>query len=80
MYQITLFSFKRKRGIMSTFTVVIKTDNQAYEDGNLDGNFYAEIVCNLKSVILGVEKKNQKGIIRDSNGNKVGKFYYESGE
>ena len=75
MYQITLFSFKRKRGIMSTFTVVIKTDNQAYED-----NFWDEIVLNLKSVILEMEKENLKGIIRDSNGNRVGKFYYESGE
>ncbi len=60
---------------MSTFTVVIKTDNQAYED-----NFWDEIVLNLKSVILEMEKENLKGIIRDSNGNRVGKFYYESGE
>ena len=60
---------------MSVFTVVIKTDNVAYED-----HFYAEIVRNLKSVILEIEKENLKCIIRDSNGNRVGKFYYESGE
>ena len=60
---------------MSIFTVVIKTDNVAYED-----HFYDEIIANLKSVILEMEKENLKGIIRDSNGNRVGKFYYESGE
>ena len=74
---------------MSTFTVIIKTDNKAYED-----HFYDEIIANLKSVIQQVDTQEQRGIIRDSNGNrveqrgiirdsngnKVGKFYYESGE
>lgn len=75
---------------MSTFTVVIKTDNVAYEGGD----FYDEIIANLKSVIQQVDTQEQRGIIRDSNGNRVeqrgiirdsngnrvGKFYYESGE
>ena len=61
---------------MGTFTVVIKTDNVAYEDGN----FYDEIIANLKTVSNQLNVHLQKGFIRDSNGNRVGKFYYESGE
>lgn len=60
---------------MSTFTVIIKTDNLAYED-----HFYDEIIANLKTVIQQVDTQEQRGIIRDSNGNRVGKFFYESGE
>lgn len=61
---------------MSTFTVVIKTDNSAYEGSH----FYDEIILNLMSVIQQVYRQEQKGIIRDSNGNTVGKFFCESGE
>jgi predicted RNase H-like HicB family nuclease len=61
---------------MSTFTVVIKTDNSAYEDGY----FYDEIIRNLKEVIQQVDTQELKGIVRDSNGNKVGKFFYDSSE
>ena len=60
---------------MSTFTVIIKTDNKAYED-----HFYDEIIANLKTVSNQLNVHLQKGFIRDSNGNRVGKFYYESGE
>ena len=61
---------------MSTFTVVIQTDNAVYEDLH----FYDEIIHNLKSVIQQIDTQEQKGIIRDSNGNKVGKFFFNWSE
>jgi len=60
---------------MSKFIVEIKTDNSAYED-----RFYDEIIANLKSVSQQINTQELSGIIRDTNGNKVGKFYYDSGE
>lgn len=61
---------------MSSFTVVIQTDNAAYEGSH----FYDEIIHNLKSVIQQVDTQEQKGIIRDSFGNKVGKFFFDWSE
>ena len=54
---------------MSKFIVEIRTDNSAYED-----EFYDEIMDNLRSVISQVDTQEQNGIIRDTNGNKVGFF------
>ena len=55
---------------MSKFLVEIKTDNSAYED-----DYYGEVIANLKSVIGKVDCSELDGIIKDTNGNKVGKFY-----
>ena len=57
---------------MSRFVIEIKTDNSAYEE-----SFYDEIIANLKSVIGMVDTQEQNGIIRDTNGNKVGKYFSE---
>ena len=57
------------------FMVEIRTDNSAYEDC-----LYDELIANLKSVISMVDCQEQEGIIRDTNGNKVGKFYLTEGE
>jgi hypothetical protein len=58
---------------MSKFIVEICTNNAAYED-----SFYNEIIANLKSVSQQIDTQELSGIIRDTNGNKVGKFYYDS--
>ena len=58
---------------MSKFIVEIRTDNSAYEY-----SFHAEIIANLSQVcgqLNSCETKRFNGIIRDTNGNKVGKFY-----
>ena len=55
---------------MGKFIVEIKTDNCAYED-----DYYEEVIANLKGVIAHVDCSELSGIIRDTNGNKVGKFY-----
>ena len=55
---------------MSKFIVEIKTDNSAYED-----DYYSEVIANLKSVISMVDSSELNGFIRDTNGNKVGRFY-----
>lgn len=55
---------------MSKFMVEINTDNSAYET-----DYYEEVIANLKSVIANVDCSELNGIIRDTNGNKVGKFY-----
>ena len=60
---------------MSKFIVEIRTENAVYED-----SFYDEIIANLKSVSQQIDTQELSGIIRDTNGNKVGKFYYDSGE
>ena len=53
---------------MSKFMVYIRTDNSAYDD------YYDEIIANLKSVINQIDTQEQNGIIKDTNGNKVGFF------
>jgi hypothetical protein len=50
--------------------VEINTDNSAYET-----DYYEEVIANLKSVIANVDCSELNGIIRDTNGNKVGRFY-----
>ena len=58
---------------MSKFIIEIRTDNSAYEEC-----FYDEIIANLKSVISQVNTQGLEGIIRDTNGNKVGRFYSDN--
>jgi hypothetical protein len=55
---------------MSKFMVEINTDNSAYET-----DYYEEVIANLKSVIANVDCSELNGIIRDTNGNKVGRFF-----
>jgi hypothetical protein len=55
---------------MSKFIVEIKTDNSAYEQ-----DYYSEVIANLKAVIEEIDSTNLNGFIRDTNGNKVGRFY-----
>ena len=47
--------------------VEIKTDNSAYED-----DYYGEVIANLKSVIGKVDCSELDGIIKDTNGNRIG--------
>ena len=55
---------------MSKFILEINTDNAVYEDA-----LYDELIANLKLVSNMVDSQKKEGIIRDTNGNKVGKFY-----
>jgi hypothetical protein len=55
---------------MSKFILEINTDNAVYED-----SLYDELHINLMVVARQVDSQQKNGIIRDSNGNKVGKFY-----
>jgi hypothetical protein len=55
---------------MSKFIVEIRTDNAAYEE-----DFYDEIIANLKNICQQVDSSQLEGIVKDTNGNKVGKFY-----
>ena len=57
---------------MSRFMLEIRTDNAVYEDA-----LYDELISNLKVVINQIDSQEKEGIIRDTNGNKVGKFYME---
>jgi hypothetical protein len=50
----------------------IRTDNAVYEDA-----LYDELIANLKVVINQIDSQEKEGVIRDTNGNKVGKFYME---
>lgn len=52
------------------FKLEIRTDNAVYEDA-----LYDELIANLKDVIGMIDTQEKKGIIHDTNGNKVGKFY-----
>jgi hypothetical protein len=54
---------------MSKFKLEICTDNAVYEDA-----LYDELISNLKVVINQIDSQEKEGIIRDTNGNKVGKF------
>ena len=55
---------------MSKFILEINTDNAVYEE-----SLYDELCANLMVVARQVDSQEKNGIIRDSNGNKVGKFY-----
>jgi hypothetical protein len=52
------------------FKLEINTDNAVYED-----SLYDELIANLQLVSNMVDSQKKEGIIRDTNGNKVGKFY-----
>jgi hypothetical protein len=52
------------------FKLEIRTDNAVYEDA-----LYDELISNLKVVINQIDSQEKDGIIRDTNGNKVGRFY-----
>jgi hypothetical protein len=54
----------------SKFIIEIKTDNSAYEQ-----DYYSEVIANLKAVIEEIDSTNLNGFIRDTNGNRVGRFY-----
>ena len=70
-----LLVFDKLLGVeMSKFIVEITTDNVAYED-----SYYDEIIANLKGVISHIDCSELSGIIRDTNGNKVGNFYTTEG-
>lgn len=56
---------------MSKFVLEIRTDNAVYEDA-----LYDELIANLKVVSNMIDSQNRNGVIRDTNGNKVGKFYF----
>ena len=57
------------------FMIEIRTDNSAYEE-----SFYDEIIANLQLVISMVDSQHKTGVIHDTNGNKVGKFYVVEGD
>jgi hypothetical protein len=52
------------------FKLEINTDNAVYED-----SLYDELIANLQLVSNMIDSQKKEGIIRDTNGNKVGKFY-----
>lgn len=52
------------------FKLEIRTDNAVYEE-----SLYDELISNLKVVINQIDSQEKEGIIRDTNGNKVGHFY-----
>ena len=54
---------------MSMFVLEIRIDNAVYEEA-----LYDELIANLKDVANQVDSQNNEGIVRDTNGNKVGKF------
>lgn len=55
--------------------IEIRTDNSAYEQ-----SFYDEIIANLQLVIRMVDSQFKVGVIHDTNGNKVGKFFTVEGD
>jgi hypothetical protein len=57
------------------FMIEIRTDNSAYEQ-----SFYDEIIANLQLVIRMVDSQFKVGVIHDTNGNKVGKFFTVEGD
>jgi hypothetical protein len=57
-------------GVEMKFKLEIRTDNAVYEDA-----LYDELISNLKVVINQIDSQEKDGIIRDTNGNKVGRFY-----
>lgn len=54
------------------FKLEIRADNAVYEE-----SLYDELMANLEQVIRMVDSQLRQGIIRDTNGNKVGDFVIE---
>ncbi len=54
-----------------TAKIEFETDNAAFEDG------YSEVVAILREVADKIENGVTDGQIRDTNGNKVGKYEYK---
>ena len=52
------------------FKLEIRTDNAVYEE-----SLYDELISNLRVVINQIDSQAKSGTIRDTNGNRVGKFY-----
>jgi ribosomal protein S20 len=52
------------------FKLEIRTDNAVYEE-----SLYDELISNLRVVINQIDSLAKQGIIKDTNGNRVGKFY-----
>ena len=52
------------------FKLEIRIDNAVYEE-----SLYDELIANLKVVSNMIDSQQKSGIIRDTNGNRVGQFY-----
>ena len=61
---------------MSTFTITINTDNDAFSDGLLE----SELTTCLEHVTDAVAHGQLDGRIRDTNGNTVGHFNHNEEE
>ena len=57
------------------FKLEIRTDNAVYDE-----SIYDELIANLKLVSNIVDSQELEGIIRDTNGNRVGRFYLDREE
>jgi len=57
------------------FKLEIRTDNAVYDE-----SIYDELIANLKLVMNIVDSQELEGIIRDTNGNRVGRFYLDREE
>jgi hypothetical protein len=55
---------------MSKFKLEICIDNAVYEE-----SLYDELCANLMVVARQVDSQQKEGVVRDTNGNKVGKFF-----
>jgi hypothetical protein len=54
------------------FKLEIRADNAVYEE-----SLYDELIANLEMVIRMVDSQCRQGIIRDTNGNRVGDYVIE---
>jgi len=57
------------------FKLEIRTDNAVYDE-----SIYDELIANLKLVMNIVDSQELEGVIRDTNGNRVGRFYLDREE
>ena len=57
------------------FKLEISTDNAVYDE-----SIYDELIANLKLVMNIVDSQELEGVIRDTNGNRVGRFYLDREE
>jgi hypothetical protein len=57
------------------FKLEIRTDNAVYDE-----SIYDELIANLKLVMNIVDSQELEGVIRDTNGNRVGRFYLDKEE
>lgn len=58
---------------MTVFSVEIETVNAAYEDGNAP----SELAANLRTIVSHLERGEIGGLVRDSNGGRVGQWSLE---